>query len=222
MVTAFILLLDSPAALSCSGGGRHQLSSVTVPWLVLSEKMEFVFFLSHVPQSCQEICSSVGMGRGSTSPSDYITSQHNSSFWANILLFLSWYPQSLPAPEECGIWAFCVQFPVQICGSVSPRENKKQHQDSLFVKILCLTVLSSCSLPQEGLNELNSTAIKPQVKPWINLFLSVSHNIEEVRLSVLCFWLCLETLHLLLSSTVRATTVSFPSVICCFLGTEHQ
>lgn len=41
--------------------------------------------------------------------------------------------------------------------------------------------------PQEGLNELNSTAIKPQVKPWINLFLSVSHNIEEVRLSVLRF-----------------------------------
>ncbi|XP_075694366.1 conserved oligomeric Golgi complex subunit 4 isoform X2 [Rhinoderma darwinii] len=34
-------------------------------------------------------------------------------------------------------------------------------------------------LLQEGLGELNSTAIKPQVKPWINLFLSVSHNIEE-------------------------------------------
>ncbi|KAF2978888.1 hypothetical protein EK904_006138 [Melospiza melodia maxima] len=34
----------------------------------------------------------------------------------------------------------------------------------------------------EGLNELNSTAIKPQVKPWINLFLSVSHNIEEPSL----------------------------------------
>lgn len=43
MVTAFILLLDSPAELSCSGGGRHHLSSVTVPWLVLSEKMEFAF-----------------------------------------------------------------------------------------------------------------------------------------------------------------------------------
>ncbi|PKU30313.1 conserved oligomeric golgi complex subunit 4 [Limosa lapponica baueri] len=38
-------------------------------------------------------------------------------------------------------------------------------------------------LLQEGLNELNSTAIKPQVKPWINLFLSVSHNIEEAGLS---------------------------------------
>ncbi|GAB5582464.1 conserved oligomeric Golgi complex subunit 4 [Prionailurus iriomotensis] len=31
----------------------------------------------------------------------------------------------------------------------------------------------------EGLTELNSTAIKPQVQPWINTFLSVSHNIEE-------------------------------------------
>ncbi|XP_072836506.2 conserved oligomeric Golgi complex subunit 4 [Pogona vitticeps] len=34
-------------------------------------------------------------------------------------------------------------------------------------------------LLQEGLNELTNSAIKPQVKPWINLFLSVSHNIEE-------------------------------------------
>ncbi|XP_043937253.1 conserved oligomeric Golgi complex subunit 4 isoform X2 [Protopterus annectens] len=34
-------------------------------------------------------------------------------------------------------------------------------------------------LLQEGLMELNNTAIKPQVKPWINSFLSVSHNIEE-------------------------------------------
>uniref|UniRef100_A0A8C4M163 Conserved oligomeric Golgi complex subunit 4 n=1 Tax=Equus asinus TaxID=9793 RepID=A0A8C4M163_EQUAS len=32
---------------------------------------------------------------------------------------------------------------------------------------------------EEGLTELNSTAIKPQVQPWINTFLSVSHNIEE-------------------------------------------
>uniref|UniRef100_A0A663MNU0 Conserved oligomeric Golgi complex subunit 4 n=1 Tax=Athene cunicularia TaxID=194338 RepID=A0A663MNU0_ATHCN len=40
-----------------------------------------------------------------------------------------------------------------------------------------------CDLLQEGLNELNSTAIKPQVKPWINLFLSVSHNIEEEEFS---------------------------------------
>ncbi|XP_052653368.1 conserved oligomeric Golgi complex subunit 4 isoform X3 [Harpia harpyja] len=40
-----------------------------------------------------------------------------------------------------------------------------------------------CDLLQEGLNELNSTAIKPQVKPWINLFLSVSHNVEEEEFS---------------------------------------
>ncbi|KAM8876121.1 conserved oligomeric Golgi complex subunit 4 [Synchiropus picturatus] len=34
-------------------------------------------------------------------------------------------------------------------------------------------------LLQEGLTELNTTAIKPQVKPWISSFLSISHNIEE-------------------------------------------
>ncbi|XP_067409381.1 conserved oligomeric Golgi complex subunit 4 [Emydura macquarii macquarii] len=48
----------------------------------------------------------------------------------------------------------------------------------------CLADMAAVSnklrdLLQEGLNELNSTAVKPQVKPWINLFLSVSHNIEE-------------------------------------------
>ncbi|OCT84665.1 conserved oligomeric Golgi complex subunit 4 [Xenopus laevis] len=48
----------------------------------------------------------------------------------------------------------------------------------------CLSDMASVSnkfkdLLQEGLGELNSTAVKPQVKPWINLFLSVSHNIEE-------------------------------------------
>uniref|UniRef100_A0A3B3RD67 Conserved oligomeric Golgi complex subunit 4 n=1 Tax=Paramormyrops kingsleyae TaxID=1676925 RepID=A0A3B3RD67_9TELE len=48
----------------------------------------------------------------------------------------------------------------------------------------CLSDLVSTSskfkdLLQEGLTELNSTAIKPQVKPWISNFLSVSHNIEE-------------------------------------------
>lgn len=34
-------------------------------------------------------------------------------------------------------------------------------------------------LLQEGLLELNNSAIKPQVKPWITSFLSFSHNIEE-------------------------------------------
>ncbi|KAL4657066.1 conserved oligomeric Golgi complex subunit 4 [Arapaima gigas] len=48
----------------------------------------------------------------------------------------------------------------------------------------CLSDLVSTSsrfkdLLQEGLTELNSTAVKPQVKPWISNFLSVSHNIEE-------------------------------------------
>ncbi|XP_015667659.1 conserved oligomeric Golgi complex subunit 4 [Protobothrops mucrosquamatus] len=48
----------------------------------------------------------------------------------------------------------------------------------------CLSDMDAVSskfrdLLQEGLNELNNSAVKPQVKPWINLFLSVSHNIEE-------------------------------------------
>ncbi|KAJ1081884.1 hypothetical protein NDU88_002056 [Pleurodeles waltl] len=48
----------------------------------------------------------------------------------------------------------------------------------------CLSDLASVSnkfrdLLQEGLGELNSMAVKPQVKPWINIFLSISHNIEE-------------------------------------------
>ncbi|KAM3625328.1 uncharacterized protein V6R79_010323 [Siganus canaliculatus] len=48
----------------------------------------------------------------------------------------------------------------------------------------CLSDLVSTSakfkdLLQEGVTELNTTAIKPQVKPWISSFLSISHNIEE-------------------------------------------
>ncbi|XP_004842939.1 conserved oligomeric Golgi complex subunit 4 isoform X2 [Heterocephalus glaber] len=48
----------------------------------------------------------------------------------------------------------------------------------------CLSDLAAVSnkfrdLLQEGLAELSSTAVKPQVQPWINTFLSVSHNIEE-------------------------------------------
>ncbi|KAG8143788.1 putative Conserved oligomeric Golgi complex subunit 4-like protein [Naja naja] len=48
----------------------------------------------------------------------------------------------------------------------------------------CLSDMDAVSskfhdLLQEGLNELTSSAVKPQVKPCINLFLSVSHNIEE-------------------------------------------
>ncbi|XP_068594461.1 conserved oligomeric Golgi complex subunit 4 [Brachionichthys hirsutus] len=48
----------------------------------------------------------------------------------------------------------------------------------------CLSDLVNTSskfkdLLQEGLTELNTTAIKPQLKPWISSFLSISHNIEE-------------------------------------------
>ncbi|XP_051884114.1 conserved oligomeric Golgi complex subunit 4 [Pristis pectinata] len=48
----------------------------------------------------------------------------------------------------------------------------------------CLSDLAAVSnkfkdLLQEGLAELNATAIKPQLKPWITGFLSISHNIEE-------------------------------------------
>lgn len=68
--------------------------------------------------------------------------------------------------------------------------------------------LSSCCLPQEGLNELNSTAIKPQVKPWINLFLSVSHNIEEVRL---CSLLPVVLGHSLSSAQQPSQSNHFPS-----------
>ncbi|KAG7230511.1 hypothetical protein INR49_024620 [Caranx melampygus] len=48
----------------------------------------------------------------------------------------------------------------------------------------CLSDLVNTStkfkdLLQEGLTELNTTAVKPQVKPWISSFLAISHNIEE-------------------------------------------
>ncbi|XP_040185257.1 conserved oligomeric Golgi complex subunit 4 [Rana temporaria] len=63
--------------------------------------------------------------------------------------------------------------------------NTESGSDHAKAKIdSCLCDMASVSnkfrdLLQEGLGELNGTAIKPQVKPWINLFLSVSHNIEE-------------------------------------------
>uniref|UniRef100_A0A2K6M8J8 Conserved oligomeric Golgi complex subunit 4 n=1 Tax=Rhinopithecus bieti TaxID=61621 RepID=A0A2K6M8J8_RHIBE len=46
-------------------------------------------------------------------------------------------------------------------------------------EVCLLCYMSPPCLVQEGLTELNSTAIKPQVQPWINSFFSVSHNIEE-------------------------------------------
>ncbi|KAG7278833.1 hypothetical protein CRUP_010396 [Coryphaenoides rupestris] len=39
--------------------------------------------------------------------------------------------------------------------------------------------IDSCLADLDGLTELNATAIKPHVKPWITAFLSISHNIEE-------------------------------------------
>nr|XP_013031962.1 conserved oligomeric Golgi complex subunit 4 [Anser cygnoides]XP_047934539.1 conserved oligomeric Golgi complex subunit 4 [Anser cygnoides] len=52
----------------------------------------------------------------------------------------------------------------------------------------CLSDMAAVSnkfrdLLQEGVSDLNNTAIKPQVKPWINLFLSISHSIEEEEFS---------------------------------------
>lgn len=58
-----------------------------MPWLVLSEKMEFAFLPTpgQVPRSCQEICSCVGWGGEAQALQITLTSQHNSSFWANIV-----------------------------------------------------------------------------------------------------------------------------------------
>uniref|UniRef100_A0A672P2P2 Conserved oligomeric Golgi complex subunit 4 n=1 Tax=Sinocyclocheilus grahami TaxID=75366 RepID=A0A672P2P2_SINGR len=52
----------------------------------------------------------------------------------------------------------------------------------------CLSDLVNTSsrfkdLLQEGLQDLNNTSIRPQVKPWISSFLSLSHNIEEEEFS---------------------------------------
>lgn len=61
------------------------------------------------------------------------------------------------------------------------------------------SLLSSSHPPQEGVSDLNNTAIKPQVKPWINLFLSISHSIEEVRLS----------------PSASSSLLRSPSAFCC-------
>lgn len=69
----------------------------------------------------------------------------------------------------------------------------KHPQAVVFLSVLCknilfsLTACTSCGfVSQEGLTELNTTAVKPQVKPWISSFLSISHNIEEVMMSHSC------------------------------------
>ncbi|KAM9460814.1 conserved oligomeric Golgi complex subunit 4 [Clarias gariepinus] len=72
----------------------------------------------------------------------------------------------------------CAKLFSQVAGS----EQAQAKIDS------CLSDLVNTSsklkdLLQEGLQELNNTAIRPQVKPWISSFLSVSHNIEEEEFS---------------------------------------
>lgn len=100
-----------------------------------------------------------------------------------------------PAP---GFW---VHFPVEVCGSVFPA--RAEDGGSLAAEVghcWTLPVLSSLlSSSQEGVSDLNNTAIKPQVKPWINLFLSISHSIEEVRLS----------------PSASSSLLRSPSAFCC-------
>ncbi|MCJ8737287.1 hypothetical protein PDJAM_G00022310 [Pangasius djambal] len=72
----------------------------------------------------------------------------------------------------------CAKLFSQVAGS----EQAQAKIDS------CLSDLVNTSsklkdLLQEGLQELNNTAVRPQVKPWISSFLSVSHNIEEEEFS---------------------------------------
>ena len=38
-------------------------------------------------------------------------------------------------------------------------------------------------LSQYGLSQLNSSAIKPRIKPLVDMFLSMSHNISEEEFS---------------------------------------
>lgn len=236
MVTAFIFLA-SPTELSCTGGGRHQSSPITVAsWLLLSGKAG-VCVLSSL-EGCELNTSFLPenlrspVKRGGLQTRLQVSTV--AAFGPVSFLFLLWCPQSLSAPEEFGTGSFCAQLPMQARGSVSPAcsGDWRQHQVSVTIKVVCccaqsavscaVTLLSSSCCSQEGLSELNSTAIKPQVKPWINLFLSVSHNIEEVRLNILCFQLCCCTLHPLLGSTVRVNAVSLPSVLCSFLSTKQQ
>ncbi|XP_053491414.1 conserved oligomeric Golgi complex subunit 4-like isoform X2 [Ictalurus furcatus] len=86
---------------------------------------------------------------------------------------------------------------VQVCSENSSTLKKMLESDcaKLFSQVAgseqaqakidsCLSDLVNTSskfkdLLQEGLQELYNTAIRPQVKPWISSFLSVSHNIKE-------------------------------------------
>uniref|UniRef100_A0A8C4QWS1 Conserved oligomeric Golgi complex subunit 4 n=1 Tax=Eptatretus burgeri TaxID=7764 RepID=A0A8C4QWS1_EPTBU len=46
-------------------------------------------------------------------------------------------------------------------------------------ELCCEYIHTLNSSLEEGISDLNNSSIKPQVKPWISNFLSVSHNIEE-------------------------------------------
>lgn len=67
----------------------------------------------------------------------------------------------------------------QVQGSLTGRRRRRSVV-FYFTAGVRPTESKVCAVPQEGLSELNTTAIKPQVKPWISGFLSISHNIEEV------------------------------------------
>lgn len=66
----------------------------------------------------------------------------------------------------------------------SPTGHKRTAAAAALPSCVAGSVQSEdCAVSQEGLSELNTTAVKPQVKPWISSFLSISHNIEEVTIS---------------------------------------
>ena len=149
-----------------------------------------------------------------------------SSLWANFLPLLAFVVSSELSSTR-GVWDLGLVGSVSCAGlwvgCPSLQRGSLACKGCVPLGVSCAqSLLSSFCPPQEGLNELNSTAIKPQVKPWINLFLSVSHNIEEVRLSILRSQPYFSTFHALHSSAVRATAVSFPSLLPCFLGTEQH
>ena len=53
----------------------------------------------------------------------------------------------------------------------------------------CLTDLAAVSsrfkdVLDFGFSQLHSTAIKPRIKPWVDTFLSTSHNISDVSFKV--------------------------------------
>lgn len=156
MVTAFILLLASPAELSCTGGGRHLLSPITVSSCLGLSGKAGVCLVGCEPNASLlpgNLCSCVGRAGEAQDLQTRLQVSTTAASGPKSCLFLSlWCLQSPPAPEECGIWDFWVQFPVQVRGSVSPAcsEGVRWHQDSLAVEVACcwtLTLLSHSPVP---------------------------------------------------------------------------